>query len=885
VNFPFFEESTMKLFTTPFEENTTRAPLANGEIAGFTRVRSASKGCGKQGFLSLALRANVFVSLACLLFATSPAIHAAEEAGQFYRLHEGITAYVPNPDGQQFTVSLDVRDLNLYANGPREILFKVYDPDGIPIVREIIPDDGCITSNLPDRIGGWDHELQAFINHFAKGTTPLIRWSAWSDPNRLKTLVARTFDRPIKAGKKGVYRIVLAGTPDHYVTLRLSPAMKYAVAGHPTFLHGHGDMFNKSYLYVPKGTVGLFLAVAEPDEPRGRRFKLTTPDGKVLFDEMATGGYFSPADVNWQRSTTGLGDNYEGQLLTLEVSDGPNDYLVKVTFQQSKKPPFAEYVGMGSSAVFAPDAATANAVQGGTLVVDGEVFWHPFQVRFHEWLKQNPLPDEPELRKELESVFNAFRLLETSDGRGSASWTNWAYAMGYYGCPIFRPGWVLMRRPDVPPEVKAIIKEGLIMGGDRLSFATHIEKVNGNAFSQINVALWYCHRATGDPLQKERFETFWERWTTERWGAGSGLSRSGDSQEHFAHDMNYGSYLLNNWKATGNTWVKPGGILGDATDDPRFQQVVDRYQELYSYLHCREASDVVVAANPWSSRTHSAAHLALDADGANKVKWKGLPGPDLTTDVNGGHEWFASRRKNYYVLTFHGRLTPDWMNECFEGQIGFGGGVLCQLTVPGKGPVLASTQHESYGKGSHPSQWPNLHIHSLVGERWDGFPVISGISEHDNARLSGNTVTSSGEIRGAHVKVSRSYVFQPDAIDCSVNLTKSDYSQVLSLWTHGRLWSEMRLAYEMIPFMPKTPDGKPTTVTTAEGTPLTTAVVTTSRVRIDRGGFGVEIVFEKPLPVQLGQNNTVLVQLVAPGSAPVPAEKIELKYKLAPFGE
>ena len=67
---------------------------------------------------------------------------AAQPAEQFFRLHEGVTAYVPNPDGKDFSVRLDVRDLNLYANGPREVLFKVYDPDGKPVVREIIPDDG-----------------------------------------------------------------------------------------------------------------------------------------------------------------------------------------------------------------------------------------------------------------------------------------------------------------------------------------------------------------------------------------------------------------------------------------------------------------------------------------------------------------------------------------------------------------------------------------------------------------------------------------------------------------------------------------------------------------------------------------------------------------------
>lgn len=820
--------------------------------------------------------------LAALLILPSRALAQAD--GQFYRLHEGITAYVNNAEGKDFAVSLDVRDLNLYANGPREVLFKVYDPEGKPVVREIIPDDGCITANLPDRIGGWDHELQSFLNHYMKGTTPSFRWSAWSDPMRLKNQVARTFDRSIKGGKKGIYRIVLAGTPDHYVTLRLSPALKYGVAGHPTFLHGHGDLLKKSYLYVPKGTSGLFFAIAEADEPRTRRFKLTAPDGLVLFDGGAPGGFLSPSGAEWDKKVAGFAQGkYDGKLVAVEVSDGPNDYLIKVLFQQPRKGAFAEYVGMGSHAVFAPDEATANAIQGGTVVVDDTVFWHPFQVRFHDWLKKNPVAGDKLLRKDLEAILNGFRLLETSDGRGTASWTNWAYAMGYYGCHIFRPGWVLMRRADVPADVKEIIKEGLLIAGDRLSFATHMEKVNGNSFAQINVALWYAHRATGDAMQKDRFETFWKRWTTEGWGVGTGLSPSGDAQEHFAHDMNYGAYLMDNWKGSGNTWVQGGGILGDATDDPRFQKVVDRYRELYSYLHCFEANGGVIAANPWSGRTSPAAHRAKGDDPV--PTWKGQPGPDLTVDVNSGHEWFAARRKNYYALTFHGRLTPEWMNSCFEGQMGFGGGILCQVTVPGKGPVIASTLHGSYGSGMHVSRWPNYHLHSLVGERWDGAPVVAAISEHPDARLNGTTVSSSGEVRGALVKVARSYSFGPTAIECSVQLGKTDYTQIFGLWSGPRPWSEMRLAYEMIPFLPKSLSGKTATlVTTADGAPLTAGGAKTERVRIDRGGFGVDIQFERPITVKLGQNNTILCQLVAPPAPAMPAEQVRLKYKLIPFG-
>ena len=351
--------------------------------------------------------------------------------------------------------------------------------------------------------------------------------------------------------------------------------------------------------------------------------------------------------------------------------------------------------------------------------------------------------------------------------------------------------------------------------------------------------------------------------------------------------MNYGFYLLDNWKAAGNTWVTEGGILGDAVDDPRFQQVLDRYYELYTYLYCREAgpAGADVPAQPWCSRTSGGAASAFRKWEAETHAWKGEPGPDLTVDVNDGHEWFAARRRGYYAVTFHGRLAPEWLSESFQGQLGFGGGILCQLCVPGRGPVLASTLNDQYGRGMHPSQWADFHLHTLVGERWDGLPVVSGISEHDNARLEGNTLTSSGEIRGTHLKVTRTYTFNPDSIDCAVQSAPSDYAQVVYLWGHEGRWSEMRLAAEMIPFLPKSPDRRlAVKVTDEDGAALTTEVSPARAVRIDRGGFGVEVRFAKPMPVRLGQNNTLLVMLVEPAPKPTPAERVGLKYTLVPFG-
>ena len=41
------------------------------------------------------------------------------EAGKTLRFYQGVTAYVNNPDGAAFDVSLDLRDWNLMENGPR----------------------------------------------------------------------------------------------------------------------------------------------------------------------------------------------------------------------------------------------------------------------------------------------------------------------------------------------------------------------------------------------------------------------------------------------------------------------------------------------------------------------------------------------------------------------------------------------------------------------------------------------------------------------------------------------------------------------------------------------------------------------------------------------
>ena len=451
-------------------------------------------------------------------------------------------------------------------------------------------------------------------------------------------------------------------------------------------------------------------------------------------------------------------------------------------------------------------------------------------------------------------------------------WANMAYEYSNYAWHYWRPAWRILQQSDAPAEVKEIIRDAFLMCGDRLAFCVSWARTNGNSFAQVVAALRYCQEATGDPLQKKLIDTYWQRFTSGGWGERCGIGKSGPCQESFGYDHHYGSYMLGTWKA----------ILADLGDE-RFQKVYDRMRMLYSYTMSQD-----VSASPWSSRTSQAPHWDIEKTGP--FAWKGLPGPDLTDSVNDGNEWFAARRKGYYALTYHGRLTPSWVGAAFAGQIGYGGGALCQVNVPGKGPVLASTLNGSYGEGMHVSKWRTFHLHSVVGQTADGKPLVGAYSEHDDAKLDGTTVTGSGAVRESSVQISRSYKFGADDIQCSVTLKETEFNELLNLWIANPERGKLTECWEMIPYLPgrsgkaaKKPGG-PAPITLfskdkertfeEEGALIDTIV-------IDRGGFGVKIELDRGRIVKRGLNNTLLIGLI---QAPTPASKVSMSYRIVPFG-
>ena len=846
-------------------------------------------------------------SIAILLVLTVSTAFGDQQSARPIRLYEGVATLINNPEGKDFTVTVDVRDINHLTTGAAEILVKIYDPDGRTVVREVIPDDGVTEPSYRSPVASWDHEAWYFATCYSRGIIPAVRWSAFSDPKRVALMAKRTFTYDIKGGQKGVYRVLLLGTPDHYVSLSTAPDLPQGRIGSVDWLHGSGDMYRKSYLHVPRGAEAATVIFFQMDQPADRSFVLKDPAGKVVAEGHAEDG------MAWETVKFEKTGQWDDKTFTIEVSAGKDDFLVHAGFLMHEETPIWR-TNSHVNAVFAPDEKTSKALQGGAIYHDGKTFWHMFQVRYHDWLKtvkpeDMVLPDKlptgndyitsasnhTPKKEQADVIMHDYRhhknrkalmaalkemdvglnLFAANDKITSGPLRNMAYEMGGYSSFYQRPSWRILQQSDAPEAAKSPIMEYMIAYGDRLAFCRAMARVNGNAFTSLVAGLRYTVEATQDPLHKKLFDSYWERFTTGGFGDRIGLGPSGGVQESFGYDSHYGGYMLKGWRA----------VIADIKD-PRILAVYTRVLNLYSY---------VWGPNPWNSRvaqsvTGGAYQKSIELLPGYDQTWRGDDGPDFTVGVNDHNEWYAAKRQGYYMLTYHGRLTPTWMGEGMYGQVGFGGGVICQLHIPGKGRVLASTLHNKYGKGMGLGNWRNFHIHSVVGETADGRPMVAANSEHLNAKLEGNVVTSSGEVRQSSVRIFRKYTFEDAAIACELQLGQSAANKVFHIWAHRPKPREfVTEAYEMIPYWRPAkrskdapavvtgsaePGGAPTALDKENAVPVRT-------VTIAREDYGVRIVFDEPQKVKLGADHTILVQLIEGKTLP---GDIALKYRLVPFG-
>ncbi len=870
----------------------------------------------------------VLVLMGFLAFGPESA-RGAEPAGEknpWHRLYAGATYFFDNPSGKRFELTLDVQDLNLLESGPRELLVKVYQPDGTTAVREIIPDDGVVTGGLLPAYAAWDHEGWYYGYCYATGSQPTYRFSMPTQPDQIAKRATRTFKWKVPGGGQGIYRAVVVGSADHVVKVGTDTGLAFAMAGNENWLHAGPGQFARSFFYVPEDATKLHLMFIEYDQPNNRGFAIKDADGKTVIEGTAQSG-FNKVEVDLAK-TSGLG----GKILTFEVPEGKNACMFHLSLVMPKPANVQMRGGYAVNAAMAPTADLAKKVANGAIMVNGVRFWQPWQPALYQWMNGliesdvTPMVDgKPAVLMKNLNGFTGLTVTEGFQNSNSVHWKapacdvilyKWAqnknkqelnYAlknlaqgllaigpndhvangpianMGYefsnYAYQYWRPSWRVLTQiqADVPPEVLKAVREAMICGGDRLAFCRDWPRVNGNAFAQVVASLRYAAAATGDKMQSQLYETYRDRFLNGGWGDRVGMGPSGFVQEGFAYDHHYGSYILETWPA----------VLSDLSD-PVLQKAYDRMWNGYSYT-CSISTYGLPAdgkyrhydANPWSSRTKHYPAFELPTEGPRR--FKGLAGPDFTDSVNDANEFFAARRATYYALTYHGRLGPEYSGYAFDGQIGYGGGALCQLYVPGKGLVIASTVNDAYGHGMSRSNWRNFHLHSLVGTMADGRPIVTASSEHPDAKLTGNSVTSSGEVRGANVRVTRGYTFEDGKITASFKLAASGYESMFELWKPSPERKTINEAYEMIPFYSpaKASAGDPATKVTVDGVEVTDKPVKAAKVMIDRGGFGVYVVLPEAMNVSLGKNNTLLIHVV---EKPTSAMDVALKYELQVFG-
>jgi hypothetical protein len=830
------------------------------------------------------------------------------------RLHDAATVLLDHPSGAAFGIELDVRDLNAAPRGPAELLVKVYGPDGRLLVREIVPDDGVAQGLFAGPAAGYDHMALGFAAERAAGLAPAIAAGRLCDPARLAGLPARRFRHAIPAGPGGVYRVLLVGQPDLVVTLATDPALPCGVAGSPDHLCPLAGFPDRGWVWLPEGTTGMDLGIISIDGEAGRTLRVLDEAGAELGRLDDVGGYAAHRLLFGAPAPAA-----PGRLVQVELGRRGGDGLSKLMLLVPKGNRYGKPGGR-VSAVVCPDRRTAEAVRNGVIEHDGRQFQQPCCIALHDYLKrlgpddftspaglaknpaefirlgshEKPAPtsadremfeylhtkDPATLNRALKDMLEGMGQLGFNDEvmRGG----NLAYEMGCYAYFYPRPALRMLREADPPAEVRRALEDFALRVGDRLAFCRGIELTTGNAAASLVAQIRYCAAAAGDERLAGLFDTCFERFTTGGFGDRVGVGPSGAIQEGFGYDQHYGTYVLRGWSA----------VIADFGDE-RFARARRRVQDFYSFTYNEE-----LPGGAWSSRT-SAQVAGGTYEPRGEVPWKGLPGPSLTENLAGAGEIFGARRPAYYCQTYHGRIAPAYLNVVGAGQVGFSGGMIGQLHVPGRGPVMLSRLGGDYGSGMHLTNWRNFTLHSVVGTTADGLPLVGADSEHA-ATLADGVLATAGDTRAGSVRVSREYRFEDERIHCTVALAPRRSDAPFALWSRrGSGRGVVQEAYEMLPLLGFKPGTRPANrgrppdpaadlelrgldAAGADVGPVTAAAPRVVRgVVLDRGGYGLRVTFDRDREALRGRDGTLLVKLADPGT---PAEEVRLEYDLAPFG-
>ncbi len=189
---------------------------------------------------------------------------------KYWRPRESMTFYLNDPQGGGFELKITVRDMNVYHQGERPVNAWVIAPDGKITTRLLIPDDGILYGDAKYRDGifdiGCDMRYRDYHRYNSPGGYPPAKERSpfLSNPEKLP---ARTFNLKVPDNGKGIYRLALAASWDHWLSVTASRPLAAGI--HPGLgaIYLHGDQLKESYLWIPENVKDVSIAVSEEIQP------------------------------------------------------------------------------------------------------------------------------------------------------------------------------------------------------------------------------------------------------------------------------------------------------------------------------------------------------------------------------------------------------------------------------------------------------------------------------------------------------------------------------------------------------------------------------------------------------------------------------------------
>lgn len=281
-----------------------------------------------------------------------------------WRPRENLLFHMKDGLGTGFNLRFTVRDMNTYVHAPAPVYFQVAGPDDRILVSKRLEDDGITGGSFEHQDGIYDPFADFRYRQYHRANSPggmppeKTRSPYLRNPEKLPF---RVVNLKVPAGGKGLYRVLVTGRWDHFISM--TPDRPIPTAVHPGAgsLTAVGKTLEKSWFHVPENAKDIVISVTEEELPYSAGITIRDESGKVLESVTAKGfcTFVMPKTIR------------KGAVYQLELSNTK---------------PGTSLHGRGFPFVFAPDAATAKAIHGG-LEIDGKgrSSLHHFTRVFNRW--------------------------------------------------------------------------------------------------------------------------------------------------------------------------------------------------------------------------------------------------------------------------------------------------------------------------------------------------------------------------------------------------------------------------------------------------------------------------------------------------------------------